>query len=397
VSRVTSRTPARQTLDHYLARRHGREEIASITAGGIRSNVGNALRLMGDPPIGQLTRAHVLAWLEETTCAPATKRTRLSQLRTFCQWAVEEGLVVRDPTAGVRGPREPRRLPRGVQRRDVNALLEACPESRARLIVLLMVQEGLRRAEVSRLQLGDIDRDERTMLVTGKGGHQRLLPISAETWRAMGSYLAERPAPNGPLIRSFVDDRSGITPTTIGHLVSDLMADAGVKATAYDGRSGHALRHTMAGDMLKGGAHIRDVQTALGHVSLMVTQRYLPLMVGDLRDAMGGRAYRHDPDAPAVDGDMRRLAAAGEALAPALRRFAIEARAAFAGFEPDGDFDEAATRVGYDALLCTVGALHDIITAATGDGEVPPGWLGEPEIRSALAAEERRRAAILSA
>lgn len=55
--------------------------------------------------------------------------------------------------------------------------------------------------------------------------------------------------------------------------------------------SAHALRHTAATDMLRAGAHLRDVQAALGHVSLATTQRYLPWIVGDLREAMGGRTY----------------------------------------------------------------------------------------------------------
>lgn len=63
----------------------------------------------------------------------------------------------------------------------------------------------------------------------------------------------------------------------------------------------HALRHTAATDMLRGGAHVRDVQRALGHVELSSTQRYLPWLVGDLREAMGGRQYRGRAVMEAID------------------------------------------------------------------------------------------------
>jgi site-specific recombinase XerD len=71
------------------------------------------------------------------------------------------------------------------------------------------------------------------------------------------------------------------------------MSEAGIKRYRRDGVSAHALRHTSATDMLRSGAHLRDVQHALGHAHLATTETYLPLVVHDLREAMGGRQYRH--------------------------------------------------------------------------------------------------------
>jgi site-specific recombinase XerD len=70
------------------------------------------------------------------------------------------------------------------------------------------------------------------------------------------------------------------------------MWDAGIKRKARDGISAHAGRHTCATDMLRAGAHLRDVQAALGHRHLHTTEIYLPYLVNTLSEAMGGRTYR---------------------------------------------------------------------------------------------------------
>lgn len=206
-------------------------------------------------------------------------------VRTFCRWLVAERLLRRDPTAGIGRVRQPRQVPRGLTADRVSALWLVLPDVRAELIVTLMVQEGLRCGEVARLEVGDLDWAGRVVLVHGKGGHERVLPLSAQTAGSLSRYLSERPATAGPLVRSYTRPGQAILPGRISHLVGRWMRDAGVAA------SGHALRHTAATDMLRAGAHVRDVQTALGHASLATTQRYMPWVVGDLRVAMGGRQY----------------------------------------------------------------------------------------------------------
>lgn len=278
-------------IEQWASERARRGEIGGLTLTSYRYNMRTFARTTLAAP-EDLTRRDIERWLEESDLSPATARLRLSQLRCFCAWMVEEGILAKDPTFGVRGPREPRRLPRGLPVEAVGQTLDAAPDSRSQLCILLMVQEGLRRKEVVGLQVGDIDNQERTMLIRGKGGHERVLPISGETWRAMVTYMAEWPARSGPLIRSFRDGRSPIQAASVGRMVSEMMFVAGVKGAAGDGRSGHSLRHSMATEMLRRGAHIRDVQAALGHVTIVTTQRYLPLVVNDLREAMGGRTYR---------------------------------------------------------------------------------------------------------
>lgn len=234
--------------------------------------------------------------------APATRRRRFSTVKLFCRWAVHAGHLDADPLVGLRPPRQPRAVPRALAADDVGLLIVACPDARARLIVVWMVQLGLRCIEMSRIELGDIDRGQRLVRVRGKGGHERILPLVDEAVDALVTYLAEEPpAGAGPLLRSRIAPHRGLDADTISGLVAEWMWDAGIKRRRRDGVSAHALRHTAATDMLRAGAHLRDVQAALGHAHLVTTEVYLPLVVHGLAEAMGGRRY----------GVGRRLRAAG--------------------------------------------------------------------------------------
>lgn len=239
-------------------------------------------------PVARITRADVERWVSHQKVGPATLRLRLSTLHTFFEWCTINGLVKRDPTLGVARPRLPHRLPRSIPAPDVERALDGAEDRRDLLMALLMCQEGLRACEVSRLQVGDIDETDRLLLVHGKGGHERTLPISGETWDALIAYRGAPPShlPAGPLVRSYVDE-SAITANYISRRV------AGVLRAAELGGKAHRLRHTMASDMLDNGATVRDVQVALGHASLANTQIYVRARQGaDLRGVMGGRSYR---------------------------------------------------------------------------------------------------------
>lgn len=120
----------------------------------------------------------------------------------------------------------------------------------------------------------------------GKGGEQRLLPITDQTWSAFVAYVG-RARTAGPVIRSVYRPSEGLSAQYVSVLVSEAMAQAGVAGT------GHALRHSMAAHVLRGGrGDIRDVQVALGHANLSTTAVYMPHSdVERLRHVIGGRWY----------------------------------------------------------------------------------------------------------
>lgn len=257
----------------YIHLRRASREFSPATAVMVKGVLLRFARTVGaDRSIRKLSRIDIEAWLQaRQSAAPGTVRVELSNVRSFCRWCVEHELMRTDPTIGIRGPAAPRAVPRHVDGDEVERTLAAC-DARGRVIVLLMAHLGLRRGEVARLELGDI-RDG-TVLVHGKGGHERLLPIPSDVQAAIDAYLAEHPARNGPLIRSYQTGRA-LRPQSVGDLVAAAMKAAGVKTKGRDGRSAHPLRHTAATQLVDRGVDIRYVQEILGHSRLSTTSVYL--------------------------------------------------------------------------------------------------------------------------
>jgi site-specific recombinase XerC len=215
-----------------------------------------------------LDRATVAAW--QATIGghrPATRRAYLSAVRTFCRWAAFEGLIVADPTLGAARIREPRRATRAMPASSVARLHLVLPDLRAEVIVGLMFHMGLRCVEVSRLRWADYDPASAVLVVVGKNDDQRRLPVHKAVVPVLAAWSSSARS-CGPRV-------VGISAGRISKLVSRWMNTAGLKSGAYDGVSAHALRHTMASNMLERCGNVRTVQDALGHVSLATTERYL--------------------------------------------------------------------------------------------------------------------------
>lgn len=272
----------------YLAERSAAGELGRATLPTVRWTLRHFCWFVGDTAPEDLTARHVEEYLASINVARSTARQRFSQLRQFSRWLVRRGHLAVDMTAELRSPRQPRAVPRGYQRAVVDQLLAVAPDARARLIILLEVQEGLRACEVARLELGDIDFADRTVLVHGKGSRERLLPVSAQTWEALEAYLAERGVKAGHLVRSYNEPWKGISAAHVQHLVQGWLRLVGIRSGG-----GHGLRHTMATTLLRDqGADVRDVQLALGHASLQSTSVYLPFSdARRLRTFMDGRWY----------------------------------------------------------------------------------------------------------
>ena len=228
-------------------------------------------------------RADVEAWLADQYRAKARATSiarRLSALRRFYRLELERGAVRDDPTVRVRAPKKPRRLPKNLAERDVEALLDAPDVDkplglRDRAMLETIYATGLRVSELCGLKLGAVSLKDGVVRVLGKGSKERLVPLGEEAIGWIERYLAgARPSlvAGAKVDHVFVTARKGpLTRQAFWHLVKRYGAVAGIAADAL---SPHVLRHAFATHLLNHGADLRVVQLLLGHADITTTTIY---------------------------------------------------------------------------------------------------------------------------
>jgi len=217
-----------------------------------------------------------------------SQHARLTHLRVFGAWLVRQGALPRNPVAGLELPRVGHRLPAVLSAGEVERIL-AQPALRSRVglrdraLLETFYATGIRRTELIRLTLADLDRERGLLVIRqGKGRRDRVVPLGERALAWMTRYLVEaRPdwaRPDAPQI--YLTTRG--TPFHPNHL-SALVR--GYVEAAQLGKRGacHLFRHTMATLMLEGGADIRYIQEMLGHADLTSTQLYTHVAIGQLR------------------------------------------------------------------------------------------------------------------
>jgi site-specific recombinase XerD len=174
--------------------------------------------------------------------------------------------------------RVPRTLPKILSPADVDALVAAFRTHRDRTMVFAMVLGGLRRCEVLGLRLGDVSIADRTLFIAeGKGGHQRITPISNAFFASLGDYLSEERPANCSTDRVFVALKgpsrgSGLSVDGIDVIMRAARARAGLERATC-----HQLRHTCLTRLREAGMALEAVQAQAGHVSIESTRVYLHL------------------------------------------------------------------------------------------------------------------------
>ncbi len=223
--------------------------------------------------------------------ATSAART-LVAVRGFHRFAVREGLAPADPSHAVKPPQPPRRLPKAIPLDEVERILEAAgfdqtPRAlRDRALLEVLYGCGARISEAVGLDIDDLDLDHGSVLLRGKGGKERIVPVGSYAREAVSAYLVRgRPtfaqAGRGtPAL--FLNVRGGrLSRQSAWALLGSAVDKAGLD-TAHV--SPHTLRHSFATHLLDGGADIRVVQELLGHASVTTTQIYTMVTVDKLRE-----------------------------------------------------------------------------------------------------------------
>jgi integrase/recombinase XerD len=222
----------------------------------------------------------------------------LIAVRGLHRFAVAEGLTDLDVARAVRPPTPSRRLPKSLTIDNVLALLDGAGGDspadgpltlRNRALLELLYSTGSRISEAVGLDVDDIDTQARSVLLSGKGGKQRLVPVGRPAVQALDAYLVRgrpelaRRGRGTPAI--FLNVRGGrLSRQSAWQVLQDAAERAGIKS----GVSPHMLRHSFATHLLEGGADVRVVQELLGHASVTTTQIYTLVTVHALREVWAG-------------------------------------------------------------------------------------------------------------
>ena len=207
-----------------------------------------------------------------------TVNLALSAVRTFYRYALLRHLVERDPACGVKGPKKAKSLPQFVRESEMNQLLDEeistdnYSEVRARTIIMLFYETGIRLAELVGLDDADVDFTSMQLKVTGKRNKQRIIPFGEELSEALHNYMTLRDA-------EIVKQSSALFLNGRGERVSRAVVQCLVRnrlaeVTTLKKRSPHVLRHSFATAMLNNGAGLESVKKLLGHESLETTEIY---------------------------------------------------------------------------------------------------------------------------
>lgn len=224
-----------------------------------------------------------LTTLSEAGLKASTQARRLSALRQLHRFLLDEDVRQDDPTSAIEAPKRGRPLPKIVTEAQTQALIDAAanldgPEAiRLLCIVELLYASGLRVSELVTLPLTAVAGERRMLLVKGKGGKERLVPLGAPAREAIAAYLKIRARflPASERAQRFVFPSRGAGGHLTRRRVGQLMTDLAIKAGIDPGKlSPHVLRHAFASHLVAHGADLRSVQQLLGHADIATTQIY---------------------------------------------------------------------------------------------------------------------------
>jgi integrase/recombinase XerD len=232
-----------------------------------------------------VTQGDIRDYLGEISAGGAAATTaarRLSAVRQYFRFLFSEGIRPDDPAAGLDGPRRGRPLPKILSEEQVEQLLAGAyamkgPEGRRLAAMLeLLYATGLRVSELVMLPLAAAQRERDVIIVRGKGGRERMVPVTQASRDALRRYLEVRPRflkkdQTSPWLFPSRSKEGHLTRQRFGQSLKDLAVAARIEPRKV---SPHVLRHAFASHLLAHGADLRSVQQMLGHADISTTQIY---------------------------------------------------------------------------------------------------------------------------
>jgi integrase/recombinase XerD len=274
----------RALIDRFADMLAAESGAARNTLLAYRSDLAAAAEVLGEVSSAAVTDLGRLAgaWQQ---LSPATLARRSAALRRFYAFLVDEGLRADDPSSALPRPQTVRPLPRLLDRHEVDGLFEAAEDRassgqplalRNLALLELLYGSGLRATELVSLPARALARPEPFLILAGKGGKERLVPISDRARSAVARWREANPGPSPWL---FPGGKAHISRVRLFQLVRAMAANAGI---APERVSPHVLRHAFATHLLANGADLRVLQALLGHADIATTQIYTHVDSGRL-------------------------------------------------------------------------------------------------------------------
>jgi integrase/recombinase XerC len=291
-------TPMQAWLDHLAAHRR----YSPHTLDGYGRDLRHLVELAGDTPLDKLVNGHIrqfVARLHARDLGPRSLARALAAWRGFFQWWAPQARLPGNPVVGVRAPKAPRSLPKALSVEQAQVLLDRAPAKlnnepaalRDQAMFELLYSSGLRLSELTSLDCryerspeheskSWLNLAEREVLVLGKGGKSRSVPVGDAAARALQAWIEARPALLGP--QSSVADQAAlflgargrrISPRVVQLQLAKVAQAAGLPVHVHP----HVLRHSFASHVLQSAQDLRAVQEMLGHANISTTQIYTRL------------------------------------------------------------------------------------------------------------------------
>lgn len=199
---------------------------------------------------------------------------KLSVLKSFFGWMVQEELLLRNPTTKIKSPKKPKRLPKALSVEELEIVRESCETNRERALVEVMYSTGCRLSEIANMKISDINYQDKSAKVIGKGNKERSVFFTFKALHHLNKYLNTRKEPlEGKSDYLFIRERRPFNQLT-GRSIQRAINKIEERVKLSKSLTPHVFRHTKATMMMNNGADIADVQHILGHEDPSTTLIY---------------------------------------------------------------------------------------------------------------------------
>lgn len=242
--------------------------------------------------VEEVSSGFVRSWMaimKDEGMEARTINRKLSALKSFFKFLRKQKVISQNPLATISGPKAGKKLPAFASETEIDRLLNdiSFPDTwmgrTERLVLQLLYQTGMRRAELLQLKESQVDAGQRVLRILGKGNKERLIPISAELLATLEGYMqAKRNELEVADCQVLLVNEKGkrLTQNAVYNLVVKYLG----QATSLSVRSPHVLRHTFATHLANAGADLNAIKELLGHSSLAATQVYTHNTIEKLKD-----------------------------------------------------------------------------------------------------------------